>query len=123
MHRREIVLECFLSLDTAIRDFADLVAVELRPLGSIIFIEEVYDEDGIDEVDECVSHIAVILEINRQVEEVIVVLLRTVNCLQEHLLSVLVRNVLDHDGRSVIKAIQDVLDVQRELQLSHSLLI
>ena len=65
LHRREVVLQCFLTLDTAVSNFADFVAVELGPLGSIVLVEEIDDEYGVNEVDEGVAHVAVVLEVNR----------------------------------------------------------
>jgi len=43
--------------------------------------------------------------------------------LQKHLLSVLVWDVLDHNGCAIIKAVQNVVNVQSKLHFSHSLSI
>ena len=118
LHRRKVILQGLLSLDTTIGDLANLVAIELCPLGSIILVEEVHNENGINEVDEGITHVAVVLEVNRQIEKVIVVLLGPIYRLQEHLLGVLVGNVLNHDCRPIILAIQNVVDVQSELHFS-----
>jgi hypothetical protein len=104
-------------LDAAVGDLANLVTVELGPLGPVVLIEEVDDEDGIDEVDESVAHVTVVLEVNGKVEEVVVVLLGAIDGLKQHLLGVLVRDVLDHDRRPVVRAVQDTVDVQGELVL------
>ena len=101
LHRREVVLERLLALDAAVGDLANLVTVELGPLGPVVLIEEVDDEDGIDEVDESVAHVTVVLEVNGKVEEVVVVLLGAIDGLKQHLLGVLVRDVLDHDRRNL----------------------
>jgi len=66
------------------------------------------------EVDECVAYVAVVLQVDGQVEEVIGVLVKRVNTLQKHLLGVLVRDVLYHYCRSPIHALQDPLNVQLE---------
>ena len=105
-------------MNTTIGDLANLVAIELSPLGPIILVEEVDDEDGINEVYKGITHVAVILEVNWQIEEVVVALLGSIDRLQKHLLGVLVRDVLNHDSGSIIMAIQNVVDVQSELHFS-----
>lgn len=116
LHRRKVVLKSLFSLDTAVGDLAYLVTVELGPLGSIVLVEEVHNENGVNEIDESVAHVAVVLEVDREIEEVVVALLRSVYGLQEHLLSVLVGNVLYHDGCAIVLSIKNVVDIQSELQ-------
>ena len=65
-----------------------------------------------DKVNKRVPHVAVVFEINGKVEEVIVVLLRPVDCLQQHLLSVLVGDVFNHYCRAAVQAIEYIIYVQ-----------
>lgn len=89
----------------------------MRPLRAIVLIKEIHDEYRVNEVDEGVAHVAVVLEVNRQVEEVVVVALAPINRLQQHLLRVLVRDVLDHDRSPLVLPTQDAVNIEHELVL------
>ena len=54
------------------------------------------------EVNERVAHVALILNINGQIKEVILIRLLSIKRLEKHGLRVLVRNVLNHNGCSRI---------------------
>ena len=49
------------ALDASVADLADLLGVELLPLLEVELVVEVADELGVDEVDEGVSHVALVL--------------------------------------------------------------
>lgn len=104
-------------MDTAIGYLAYFVAVELLPFLIIESFKEVENVDGVNEVDESVAHVAPVLEVNRQVEEVVLVLCVSVNCLQQHFLGVLVRDVSDHYRSTHIRPSCDVVKIQVEVRL------
>ena len=47
----------------------------------------------IQEVDEAVAHVALVLEVDRQIEEVVGAFVADIDLLEQHLLLVLVRNI------------------------------
>lgn len=102
------------ALNTTIGNFAYLFTVEALPLLTIEFLIELENEYGINEVDECITYIAFVLKVNRQVEEIILISVVLIDLLKQHLLSVLVRNVLDHDGSSLILEVQNIIQLQFE---------
>ena len=73
-HVCEIILECLFSLNPAVSDFANLIAIELFPFLVIKPLKKVEYVYRIDEVDEGIAHIAAVLEVNWQVEEVVLAL-------------------------------------------------
>ena len=87
---------CKSYLDTSIADVADLLAVELFPLFAVKFLDEGNDVRWPHHVDESIAHIALVLEVNGQVEEVVGATELLINGGQEHLLCVLVGDILDH---------------------------
>ncbi len=91
-------------LDTGIADEADLLAVELLPLLVVKALRDGDDELRPHNIDERVPDIALVLEIDGQVEEVEHAREALVDRGQQHLLVVLVRDVLDHQGRAWILA-------------------
>ena len=111
-------------LDPSISEFTDLLGVEALPLLSVELLKKLEDKNRINKIDECISNIAFILnqirkygylKINRQVEEVILVLVVLIDLLQKHLLCILVWDVLNHDRGPLVLLIDDV--VQAELEL------
>lgn len=98
-----------LALDSPVGDLADLLRVESFPSLVIQVLVEGHDVNGIDEVDEGISNVAAIVQIEGQVEEVIAPLVLAVDALEEHLLSVLVRDVADHDRRARVLPTQNAV--------------
>mmetsp|Transcript_5328 Transcript_5328/g.15637 ORF Transcript_5328/g.15637 Transcript_5328/m.15637 type:complete len:207 (+) Transcript_5328:343-963(+) len=108
-----------LALDAGVRDVADLVAVERPPVLSKVALVEVQDVPVIHKVDECVSAVAAILEVDGEVEEVdhagtvpVFVEFR-----EQHFLGVLVGDVADHQRRSRVLPTFDELEIQRQVAL------
>lgn len=95
-------MDCRSHLNAGVTDVADLLAVELLPLLAIKLLDEGNDVLWANHVDEGVAHIALILEINWQVEEVIGSMELFVNGCQQHLLRVLIGNVLDHQRCTLV---------------------
>ena len=86
------------ALDPAISDLTDLRAVEQLPLPLTEKRMELDNAKRGQEVEEGVAHIALVFEVDRQVEEVVLPVEILVDGFQQEVLGVLVRDVLDHDG-------------------------
>ena len=111
----DVLHEVALALDPPERDLADLLRVEAVPRLVVHVLKEGHDVDRINEVDEGVPDVAPVVQVERQVEEVVAALVVPVDALQEHLLRVLVRNVPDHDSGASVLPAQDPLQVHGEL--------
>ena len=89
-------------LDARIADVADLLAIELLPLLAVKLLNERDDVLRPHHVDESVSHIALVLEVDWQVEEVVGAAELFIDGSEQHLLCVLVGDVLDHEGGTLV---------------------
>ena len=89
-------------LDTGIADVANFLAVELLPFLAVKLLDERNEVLRSHHVDESIAHIALVLEVNGQVEEVIGAAELFINRGEQHLLCVLVRDVLDHERRAFV---------------------
>lgn len=94
----EVVAECPGALDAGIGERADLLTVEPAPLLAIELVVEGEDELGVDEVDEGVTHVAGVVVVDGQVEEVELQPEVLVELFEQQLLRVLVGDVADHEG-------------------------
>ena len=94
------------TLDSTEGDLANLLWIEVFPWLVVHVLEEGHDVDGVNEVDESVADIAAIVQIERQVEEVICTLVESIDTLQEHLFCVLVWNMTDHNCRASVLTAQ-----------------
>jgi len=110
--RLKIVDERLLALNASVGQLADLLRVEAFPHLAGEVIEQLHHKKGVAHVDEGVPHVAVVLEVDRQVEEVVPACVLLVQPLQKHLLRVLVWNVLDHDCRSRVAPARNLLQIQ-----------
>lgn len=104
-----------LALNASIGDLTDLFGVEGLPRLVVQVLVEGHDVYGINEIDECVADVAAVVQIQREVEKVVAALVVPVDALQEHLFSVLVGDVPDHDGCSRVLSAQDTVQVDLEL--------
>ena len=100
-----------LTLNTRVSNLTYLPAVEVRPPSSIELLVKLENPQGVRQIHERITNVAFVLEVNRQVEEIIFAFKLRVNLLQEHLLGVLVRDVLNHDCGAIVFASQDLLEV------------
>lgn len=91
-------------LDTGIADIANLLAVELLPLLAVELLDEWDDVGRPHHVDKSIAHIAFVLEIDGQVEKVVGAAKLFIDGGEQHLLRVLVGNVLDHQGCALVLA-------------------
>mmetsp|Transcript_17758 Transcript_17758/g.39367 ORF Transcript_17758/g.39367 Transcript_17758/m.39367 type:complete len:349 (+) Transcript_17758:1345-2391(+) len=106
-----------LALDAREGDCAHLFAVEALPALPIELVHEGRDALGVQEVYEAVAHVASVLEVDGQVEEVVAALVLRVHLLQQHSLCVLVRDVAHHDGGPALQLLADAAKVQRKIRL------
>ena len=120
IHICKIVLKCLFTLDSAVAYFTDFVRIETLPSFTVKLLKKVNNVYGVDEIDEGVAHIASVFEIDGQVEEVILIILFSVECIKKHLLRILVRNILDHHGGSTVFVVYYPLDIQVEVRLTIS---
>ena len=112
----EMVFQLSSALYPCIAHLTHLRTVELLP-GMVVELSiKVLDELGVDEVQKCVSDVAVILcrckgyvVVYGKVEEIELLLVVFLEALEQHILRVLVRNVADHDGGPSI--VLDPVDV------------
>lgn len=95
-HVCEVVFKRLFTLNSAISDFANFIAIKFFPLLVIEHFKEFKDVYGIYEVDEGVPHIAPIFEVDGQIKEIVLISTVSVNCLQKHFLSVFVGYVFYH---------------------------
>lgn len=91
-------------LDAGIADVANLLAVEFLPLLAVKLLDEGDDVLRPHHVDESVAHIALVLEVDWQVEEVVGAAELFIDGSQQHLLCVLVGDVLDHQSGTLVVA-------------------
>ena len=85
-------------LDSGVADVADFLTVESFPLPLVESGHERHDKLGLHHVDEGISHVALIFEVDGKIKEVILAAELLVYCLEQHLLCILVGNVLDHQS-------------------------
>ena len=109
----EVFLAFFLSLDPGILDTTDLFTVENCPLLFVESLVEGSDVFKVLEVDERIAHVAVVLEVDGQVEEVVGVVEVRVDGLQHEFLGVLVGYVADHQGS--LPLVVDIVHAYLEL--------
>ena len=101
-------------LDTSIADVADLFAVEFLPFLAVELLNERNDVLWPHHIDESVAHIALVLEVNGQVEEVVASAELFINGGEQHLLCVLVGDVLDHQRCAFVLTCKALTLLRRE---------
>ena len=109
--RLKIVDECLLALNASVGQLADLLRVEAFPHLAGEVGKKLRYEKGVPHVDEGGPHVAVVLKVDWQVEEVVPARVLLVQSLQKHLLRVLVWNVFNHDCRSLVTTRNNLLQV------------
>jgi hypothetical protein len=110
----KIVDEALLALNPAVGQFADLLRVESLPGLTVEVLVKRNHKERVSHVDEGIAHVAVVLQVDWQVEEVIAPCVRLIDPLEEHLLSVFVWNILDHYSRALVMSVDNVGDVKAE---------
>ena len=122
-HIGKVLFESLLSLNLAISNLTNFVAIETLPALSIELLKELDNENRINKVDKRIAHVAFISVVDWQIEEVILVLLFAIQGLQEHRLSILIRNIFDHNGCSLILAGYNFSNIKTELVKFRALLL
>lgn len=56
------------------------------------------------------------LKIDRQIEEVVFVLEVFIDLLEKHLLSIFVRDILDHDGSPSVFEVENLIQIELEIR-------
>lgn len=107
IHVREVALKSCLALNATIPNLTDFVAIEDFPLLRVELDEEVNNENAVHKVEEGIAHVALVLRVSWQVEEIVVILVVAVKGLKQHGLGVLVRNVLNHNRGASVLACED----------------
>ena len=72
-HVSKVIFQRFFALDTPIGDLANFIAIKLFPLLIIKSFEEIENVDGVNKIDEGIAHVTPVFEVNREIEEVILV--------------------------------------------------
>lgn len=108
----KIVDEGLLTLNPSVGKFADFLRVEAFPHLPGQISEKTYDEVRIPHVDERIPDVAVVLQVDRQVEKVVSTRMLLVKALQQHLLSVLIWNVLYHNRSPLVTTVKNLLEIQ-----------
>src|SRR5579871_2014029 len=99
------------ALTSCIRDLSDLVGVVHVPRFALMFDEKVHDVFGLRKVDECVTNVAQVLEVDAKVAEVVMTETSLVNDGLELMNIHLVGNVAKHNSRTDVLAAHDSADV------------
>jgi hypothetical protein len=122
-HIGKVLFESLLSLNLAISNLTNFVAIETLPALSIELLKELDNENRINKVDKRIAHVAFISVVDWQIEEVILVLLFAIQGLQKHRLSILIWNIFDHNGCSLILAGYNFSNIKTELVKFRALLL
>ena len=115
VHIAEVVFEILLALHSSVRNFAYFVTIKTFPLFTIKSPEKFNNVNWMYEIQKSVAHIALIFEIDRQIEEIVLICLLSVKVFKKHCLSVFVRYVFDHNGGSLILTWDDFVYVQSKV--------
>ena len=118
----DILHEVTLTLDSTKGNLANLLGIKVFPGLIVQVFEEGNNVHWINKVDESVPDIAAIVKVQRQVEKVISALVMPVNALQEHLLSVLVRDVPNHNRSASVLTPKDSVQIDGEFRIGRALL-
>lgn len=92
-----MIHKLLLPLDTSIRNLAHLVGIELAPFATVKLDVERDNVTRCNEVDERVPDVALVLEIDGQVEKIKAAAIVLLQRRQQHFSRVLVRDVADHE--------------------------
>lgn len=105
-------LQVLEALDAAKFDFTAFLRVEFGPLAAMELLEKVQDKQGVYEVQKCVTHVCLVLEVNRQVKEVVLPLVVFVNLAEQQLLRVFVGDVPHHERGAWVFTPFDLLNIK-----------
>lgn len=118
----KIVDQLLLALNAAVGQLANFLGVEALPLLAGQVFVQLHDKGRVAHVDKGVPHVAVVLQVDWQVEEVVLALVARVDPPQQHLLRVLVRDIPYHHRSPGVTACQNRNHIEAELVFSWLLL-
>ena len=75
---------------------------------------QAHNKHRVTHIDESVAHITIVLQVNWQVEEVVAAGVRLINPIQQHLLGILVWDILDHYCGALVMSVDYLSEVQME---------
>lgn len=107
----KLLNKTILALNGRVRDFSDLVALEAVPPLIASGIDEVNDIQRIDKVDESISNVAVVREVDSQIHEIILAPARFIHYVLQHGLVNLIWDIPKHNCSTNIGAFSDFIDV------------
>lgn len=110
------------TLDPSKSNLANLLRIEVLPRLVVHVLKEWYNVDRVHEIDESVSDVAAIVQVERQVEKVKSTLMQPVDALQEHFFRVLVRNMTDHNRGAPVLTAEKPIKIDGELRITTTLL-
>ena len=109
----KMLSELLKTLESSVSDFTNLFRIEKLPSFTVESVVKTLQSLTVLEVDECITHIALVLEIDWQIKEIVFLVVSFLYCVSQHLLGVLVRNILNHERSSSI--LKDLVRIDREL--------
>lgn len=98
-------------MNASVSQLTNLLGVKSLPSLAVQILIQSHNENWVTHVDKSVPNVAVVLQINWQVEKVIPSLMLCINPLQQHLLSILVGDVFDHDSGACVHSFNDLQQV------------
>ena len=104
----------FLTLDSAVFNFANLFGLVVLPSFAIVFIKKVNNENRMDEVYKCIPNVAVVSIVDWQVKEIELASVVQFNFFHHHLHVIFIGDVLDHDCRARVLIIPDFKKINVE---------
>ncbi len=110
-----MVHQGLLSLNSCIGNITNLLAVKLFPLLGMEGLTERNDGQRIHKINKGIAYVALVLKVDGEIEKVVLGLEVLINRLKEHLLRVLVRNVLHHQRCSLVQPVLHLVQVEIEL--------
>lgn len=103
----------FSALKSSVFQIANLHRIKISPTLTVKLVVKFLNEARIPEINERITDVALILEIDGQIEEVVVVHVILVDFLKQKLLRVFVRNIPDHNGGpGILSGLQGIDRIQ-----------
>ena len=112
-----VVDKTALALDTTVCDLADFLGIERLPRLVIQILIKGHDIDRIDKVYEGIANVTAIVQVERQVKEVVFALVQPVDTFKQHILRILVGDVPYHDRGTRVLTAKDAVEINHELRI------
>jgi len=98
----EVTDQIVFALDSCIGNFAHFFGIESFPFFVVEFFIESNNRLRIKKIDKCISNVALIFEIDWQIEKVVRSFVGFIDGCQKHFLRIFVWNVFDHESCACI---------------------